>query len=200
MAAAVSNQGLLPGLKDPVRDSQRLFRALLDATAHPGAIIDLSLDLVAPPPLDVATAAILLSLADFETPLWLDPGAGTGAVRDYLRFHCGCPLASRPDEAAYAIVTAPLAMPSLTVFQSGSHEYPDRGATVVIQVAAMTGGESRRFRGPGIEDSVAFGPAGLPPAFGDWLRDNHSLFPRGIDLVFTCGASLAALPRSSREA
>ena len=38
--------------------------------------------------------------------------------------------------------------------------------------------------------------AGLPDSFwGEWAA-NHALFPCGVDLVFTAGAELLALPRS----
>ena len=32
---------LAPGLADPAHDAQQLFRAILDATSHPGRIVSL---------------------------------------------------------------------------------------------------------------------------------------------------------------
>ena len=191
-------EGLRPGLADPVFDSQRVFRAVLDALAHPGTIVDLSLPLSPPPPLDLATAAVVLALADYETPLWLDQASATDAVRAYLSFHCGCPLTSSGENAAFAVVTDPAAMPALAAFQAGSDEYPDRSTTLVVQLPALRGGDPWELSGPGIRTRQSFAPAGLPPAFAEWLRANHSLFPRGVDLIFTSGSSLAALPRSSQ--
>jgi alpha-D-ribose 1-methylphosphonate 5-triphosphate synthase subunit PhnH len=196
MNALLTDQGLLPGLPDPVFDSQRVFRAVLDAMAHPGTIVDLTLRLSPPVPLDIATAAVVLTLADFETALWLDATAAGAA--GYFRFHCGCSLTERPQDAAFAIVTTPSEMPPLAQFQAGSDEYPDRSTTLVIQVPALNGGADWRLHGPGIEDSKVFAPSGLPTVFPDWLRDNRDLFPRGVDLIFTCGSCLAALPRSTR--
>ena len=77
------------GFADPVRDAQRCFRAVLDAMARPGRIAHVS-GVTPPSPLDVATAAVALTLVDHETKLWLDPAAG--AAREWLRFHCGAPL------------------------------------------------------------------------------------------------------------
>jgi alpha-D-ribose 1-methylphosphonate 5-triphosphate synthase subunit PhnH len=198
MTSPAADDALQPGLPDPVFDAQRVFRAVLDAMAHPGTILPVTLDLAAPPPLDLATAAVALALADYETPLWLDGAAATAAVKRYLGFHCGCPLNARSEEAGFAIIAAPAAMPPLAVFAGGSDEYPDRSTTLIIQVPALRGGAAWSLRGPGIADAVRFAPAGLPGPFGAWLRDNHRRFPRGVDMIFTCGAALAALPRSSR--
>lgn len=193
---------LLPGLPDPVLDSQRVFRAVLDAIAHPGTLVDLPFSLGralhVPAPLDPATAAVALALADVDTRLWLDGAAGAAAVRAYLRFHCGCPLTEEPAAADFAVVADPQAMPPLAAFNAGSDEFPDRSTTVIVQVPALEGGEPWTFTGPGIRDRVRLAVAGLPPAFRGWVAENHAGFPRGVDLIFTSGTRLVALPRSAR--
>ena len=65
----------LPGFANPVGDAQATFRAVLDAMARPGKLDRVGSGLVAPAPLDSATAAVLLALIDNETPLWVDPVA-----------------------------------------------------------------------------------------------------------------------------
>src|SRR3546814_8636166 len=69
---AIDTAGWQPGLADPVHDSQRLFRGLLTALAHPGRAVTLSGAPEGPLPLDPATTAAALTLLDGETPLWLD--------------------------------------------------------------------------------------------------------------------------------
>lgn len=198
MTVIAATDGLLPGFADPVMDAQRVFRAVLEATARPGTIVDCPVAPPAPPPLDPATFAVALALLDFETPLWLDQAAASDATQRTLRFHCGCPLVAETERAAFAIVAAPRTMPPLSAFHAGSDELPDRSTTLIIQVASLTGGEAFSLAGPGIRDSAQLAATGFPPDFGRWVRDNHDLFPRGVDLIFTCGALLAALPRSTR--
>src|SRR5215470_5239748 len=140
-----------PGLADPALDSQRIFRALLHAMAHPGRLTELVEIPAAPVPLSAAAAALCLALVDFETPLWLDGAAATPDVSEYLRFHCGAPLTPAPRSARFALIADPRAMPALSAFDPGSDEFPDRSATLVIQVASLAPGEGQRLAGPGIE-------------------------------------------------
>lgn len=197
MNAFTPTDGLLPGFSDPVIEAQRVFRAVLEAMARPGTIVDLPVALAPPAPLNPATAAVVLALADFETPLWLDAGAASEPVAQYLRFHCGCPLTTQSRDAAFALITAPRTMPPLTAFNAGSDEYPDCSTTLILQVPTLTNGEAWQLSGPGIRDSVRLAPGGFPSGFRHWIADNHAQFPRGVDLIFTSGTTLAALPRST---
>lgn len=193
-----ASDGLLPGFTDPVMQSQKIFRLLLEAMARPGTMVELPLSVTAPAPLDPATAAAALTLLDYETPLWLDETAGTEAVASYLRFHCGCPLVHHRDRAAFAIIADPARLPPLASFNLGSDEYPDRSTTLIIQVPSLTTGDALALSGPGIRDSITLAASGFPKEFRQWMADNHELFPRGVDIFFTCGTLIAGLPRSTR--
>src|SRR5690606_9844332 len=110
MSFASPNAGpMSPGFADPVFDSQRMFRRLLEAMNYPGRIVDAGLHASAPAPLASAAAAVCLSLADYETPVWLD--AAAQPVRDWLRFHCGCPIVADPGQARFGIVADAAAIP-----------------------------------------------------------------------------------------
>src|SRR5579875_724137 len=93
----------LPGFADPVTDSQLCFRAVLNAMSYPGRICHAGNGLAAPPPLDPATAAVLLTLTDSQTSLALPSEAGS--CRDWIAFHCGAPFAAPVDAALVVALT-----------------------------------------------------------------------------------------------
>jgi alpha-D-ribose 1-methylphosphonate 5-triphosphate synthase subunit PhnH len=183
------SETIFPGFADPVTDAQRCFRAVLDAMARPGHMATVSG--VAPPaPFRAAFAAAVLTLVDHETPVWLDPSAQ--ACADWIGFHTGA--AFRPIlEAEFALA---LALPDLATLNAGTHEAPETSATVILQVASLSAGRIYRLAGPGLREPAVLRVDGLPEDFVAQWRRNHTLFPRGIDLVLCAGDALTALPRT----
>jgi alpha-D-ribose 1-methylphosphonate 5-triphosphate synthase subunit PhnH len=160
--------GLEAGFADPVPDAQRCFRAVLDAAA-----------------------AVLLTLVDHETPLWLDPHAGT--ARRWIEFHCGAPIVADPAACAFALA---LSLPDPKRLPAGSHEAPETSATVICEVDSFDMGTAFRLSGPGLREAAVLTVKGLPRDFVSIWRGNHALFPRGIDLILCAGDQLTALPRT----
>jgi alpha-D-ribose 1-methylphosphonate 5-triphosphate synthase subunit PhnH len=187
---------LAPGFAEPVLDSQRTFRAVLEAMARPGTVCTLDRLPAAPAPLGSAAAAVCLALVDLDTPLWLDPAAAGASA--YLRFHCGCPVVGAPGAAAFALIAGTDRLPPLDRFAAGSQEYPDRSATLVLQVAGLVQGEGRRLTGPGIDGEARLRVDGLDDAFWPAWAENRARFPLGFDAVLAAGDRLAALPRTVR--
>lgn len=189
---------LLAGFNDTTLDSQRAFRAALDAMSRPSRIVTMP-DLLpdgAPTPLMPATAALALALLDYETPVWLDEVADTPAVRDWLRFHCGCPLVSDKAQARFALLAGTL--DTLAGFDAGTDAYPDRSATLIRQVESLSDGPAYRLSGPGIAQEELLKINSLYAGFeSDWQK-NAKLFPRGLDLFLVAGDQLAGLPRTTR--
>ncbi|QRM32575.1 phosphonate C-P lyase system protein PhnH [Microvirga sp. VF16] len=187
---------LKPGFADPVFDAQAVFRASLIATAYPGRVVPLEHTLAPPRPFSSATAALCLTLMDFETPAWLDRQTASGDAAAWLRFHCSLPVTDNPMAALFAVVTDPMTMPRLFEFHQGDVEYPDRSTTLIIQVPSFTEGPTTIWTGPGIKTSASIAIGGLPFWFwSDWEL-NGELYPRGIDVIFTCGNALIGLPRT----
>jgi alpha-D-ribose 1-methylphosphonate 5-triphosphate synthase subunit PhnH len=196
MQIATSQKTLAPGFDDPVQQSQQAFRALLDAMARPGRVTTVETETGHPEGLAPALAAALLTLADLDTPVWLGPGFDTDAMKTWLRFHSGAPLAAKPDQAAFALLDA-AKMPALETFSFGTDESPERGATLLIQVPGLTGANAMTWCGPGIKESVSMPFCGVDQTI--W-RQRAALaieFPRGVDLYLGCGRDLVALPRST---
>src|SRR5258708_9751103 len=99
---------LAPAFTDPVRESQRVFRSVMDAMARPGMIVAIAGLAQAPQPLGLAAAAVALTLIDYETPVWLDPAlAQSPEVAAWLRFHTGALLADDPRQAAFGFLSHP---------------------------------------------------------------------------------------------
>jgi alpha-D-ribose 1-methylphosphonate 5-triphosphate synthase subunit PhnH len=183
---------------DPSRDSQAAFRAILDATARPGTVKACGATLTPPAPLCAAAAAALLTLADFETPLWLAPAFAGGEAAAWLKFHTGAPLAASAGKAAFALVDA--AGFDLARFAQGTADYPDRSTTVILQLDSLRQGDLLRLAGPGVRGEAALQISPLPRDFLDQWAANGAAFPLGVDLILAAGAEIAALPRSTRIA
>jgi alpha-D-ribose 1-methylphosphonate 5-triphosphate synthase subunit PhnH len=186
------------GFSDPVAQSQATFRRVLDAMAHPGRIVDLAALSPVPAdlPLSAAAAAIALTLADFETTVWLSPRLVEAAP--WIRFHCGAPIVASPGTARFAFASASDALPPLRDFDLGTDDFPDRSSTLVLDVPTLAGGAVLRLSGPGIRSTAQLSVGAVPAGFWDERASLTELFPRGLDIVLTCGTQLAALPRTTR--
>ncbi|WP_309086342.1 phosphonate C-P lyase system protein PhnH [Chelativorans sp.] len=187
------------GFAEPVFDAQAAFRALMDVMARPGtAMRDLRLPRP-PAPLTPEAGAVALTLCDADTPIWLDAMLREEKqVAGWLGFQTGAPIVREPTEAHFAFVADPANLPAFENFAQGSQEYPDRSATLVLQVESLAGGEALRLEGPGIEKTATFAPRPLPRHFVEQWAQNRARFPRGIDLILVSREGIAALPRTTK--
>ena len=188
-------QTLKPGFSDPVSQSQLVFRRLLDAMARPGTVETVTLDIEGPETLDLAATAIALALVDFETPLYISPALSNKAAETYLKFHCGTRIVTETKDAAFAILDGAPEDPG--AFNTGTEEYPELGATLIIQVEALTASGPLTLTGPGIKDSATLGLPDVPVSFWQARTKLQRYFPRGIDLVFVSGAEMVTVPRTT---
>ena len=177
------------GFTAPAQQSARAFRQVLQALARPGRIETLT-GATPPAPLSVAAGVVALVLVDGTVPVHLAGALDCPAVRDWLGFHCGARFVAA-EEAAFAFGTLEALQP-LNRFAFGTSEYPDRAATLVIEVPRLAP-EGTLLRGPGIG-----GTARLSLPASEVFAANAARFPLGFDSLLTCGAALAGLPRSTR--
>lgn len=184
------------GFAAPVYDAQACFRKVLEALARPGQIQQLD-EIPAPPAgLGAAQSAILLALADQDTPVWLQPSLRNASAGDYLRFHCACVLTTNLAEASFVVVPTPAGLPALDELPLGDPKFPDRSATLLVEVTAFGAGTSFRLRGPGIADEVELRVADWTDSATSLMRENRRRFPLGVDIVLTCGDRIVGLPRT----
>lgn len=184
----MDTRALTGGFADAPVAAAHAFRAVMEAMARPGTIVTLT-GAAPPAPMSVAAGAVVLTLCDPETPVYLAPSHDVAAVRDWIAFHTGAPIVT-PDRAMFALGDWAGLQP-LDRFAIGTPEYPDRSATLIVELPAL-GAQGLRLTGPGIRDAAALS---LPEVAA--FRTNAALFPLGLDFCFTCGDRAAALPRTT---
>ena len=182
-------QTLGGGFDDPATQSAHAFRSVMEAMARPGTLHDIS-GAAPPAPLSPAAGAVLLTLCDTETPVYLAGDAHCDALQAWLAFHTGAPLVG-PAHCQFAVGTW-CALAPLSAYPIGSSEYPDRSATLIVECPDLTD-TGAILTGPGIQDKAALS---LPEVRA--FQSNHASFPLGLDFIFTSGDRLAALPRSTQ--
>lgn len=195
-----SETALGGGFADPVMDAQVTFRTIMQAFAEPGTLQTLpeaTLATLEPPVgLSRGAAAILLALADFETPVHLEKNGG--AIAAFLRFHTGCPIVDAPAKSGFAHVADGAVFDDLGRYAQGTLEYPDRSTTLIIEVESLSQGTPLTLAGPGIAGTRTVRLSPIHPDLPQRLAENTALFPQGVDLLFTDGRAIVGLPRSTR--
>ena len=148
--------------------------------------------LTAPAPLDPATAAVLLTLVDNETPLWLDPAVA--AARDWLAFHCGAAIVDAPGQRrvrAGAVAARSRGIVGRHARSAGELGHADPAGRARWEPARAIGCPGRACA-----NRALLAVDGLPADFAAVWQRNHALYPRGVDIILCAGTTLAALPRS----
>ncbi|WP_413219560.1 phosphonate C-P lyase system protein PhnH [Tritonibacter mobilis] len=177
------------GFADPAVASAHGFRAAMDVMARPGEIREIT-GAVAPEGLSIAAASLILTLCDPETGIYLASDVDSTALRGWITFHTGAPIVPAA-EADFAVGGWEALMP-IDQYRIGTSEYPDRSATLVVELAEFAA-PNVTLTGPGIKDTVRMN---LPDVA--LMQRNSMLYPLGVDLFFTCGSEVAALPRSTQ--
>jgi len=187
-----------PGFADPARDAQRVFRAVLDALAHPGRSCPLAGPADPPTALGRGLAAVALTLLDEQSTLWLgEPLAHDAEAAAWLAFHTGARRVSSVAVADF-VITVPCALPPLASLALGTDEAPHLSTTVVLDIRGCAGMARFTARGPGIDGTAALAAPWAPDGFADAWRRNAEMFPRGVDLLLVGEDTVAALPRTTR--
>jgi alpha-D-ribose 1-methylphosphonate 5-triphosphate synthase subunit PhnH len=176
------------GFSNPSVQSAHAFRAALSAMSRPGIITTVT-GAFAPAPMSSAAAVLALTLWDRTTPVHLAGPHDCKDLRDWIIFHTGAPLVGA-ESASFCIGTWAALQP-VARFSIGAPDYPDRAATLIVEMPALTT-LGARLTGPGIEQAAYLS---LPETAA--FQANRAKFPLGFDCFFTAGAELAGLPRST---
>ena len=184
----MTSDALIGGFDDAPVQSAHAFRAALQALSRPGQIVTVA-GALPPAPLSLAAGVLLLTLTDGTTPLHLAGGHDCAVVRDWVTFHTGAPLVAAV-EAVFALGDWAALQP-VDRFAIGRADYPDRAATLIVEMPALANA-GHRLTGPGMKDHALLA---LPDLAA--FQANRALFPLGFDTFLTCGNRLAGLPRST---
>jgi len=192
-------QHIAAGFSHEAFGSQAVFRTALDALSHPGRPWPMPTNCALPKHGQAAAAALLLSLLDADTRLWLSPALASSDAAPWLRFHTGCHIVAEAREANFVWVALGDALPALASLRLGSDAYPDQSATCVIETLALHADVAGwTLQGPGIQDQRHLQVTGLSPDFMAQWELNHASFPRGVDVFLTTPSHIVGLPRTTR--
>ncbi len=192
-----------------VFDGQEHYRTLLQATARPGMIGQLDDALLdVPRELNRATALIAMALFSADTSFHIAPGKAEAA--EFIQQQTAA-TRSGPEQVDFLIVPDAMqadALRELDQARVGSLAFPDMGATVIVQVAALSPAPMAdclrlSLTGPGIESETVVFVSGAPELLFETLRSKNIEFPLGVDVFLTCdslsaGPCAMALPRTTR--
>ncbi|POH73136.1 phosphonate C-P lyase system protein PhnH [Arthrobacter glacialis] len=194
----LTSQNHTPGFANPVHDAQQVFRAVLEALARPGTRHSIEANLNPPEPLGASTGAVILTLCDEQTPIWLDPTLrASSAVGGWIAFHTGARIVENAGEALFVIASSPKAAPTLADLMQGTDEEPHRSATLIIDAQGSRSIGNLVASGPGISGTIGWDGVGLPIGFLPQWRENGMLFPCGVDIVLAAETTVQGLPRTT---
>ncbi|MBP3039545.1 phosphonate C-P lyase system protein PhnH [Bacillaceae bacterium Marseille-Q3522] len=192
---------------DTVRDTQQIFRHLVNCMSRPGDI-----ETIAPYTetlgefrhLSAAMIGVAYTLLDGEVTFHLRTENGEEADR-YLQIK----TMSKPaaiNEANYIFLKKRLSelefSELMAQIKRGSLEDPHSSATLIIEVdelnQARAADRNVILSGPGMKEQKSRYIAGLP---ANWLVEREKVnreYPMGVDIIFTTGhGELMALPRTT---
>ena len=192
-------QGMnIPGLKDPVHSSVEIFRLLTNVMSKPGSVEKLPDICGHPENLSQATAAVLLSLADMDTSLYLARELDHPISRGFLTLHTGVKMLEAATNADFVLATQETDIAQYQDLPVGDPQYPDQSATLILQVNEIQGSKKISLSGPGIKDKKTIMFPDLTGNFFAWREMKNSRYPCGIDVIFASSSELMAIPRTTK--
>jgi len=201
---------------DHTRDSQKIFRVMLEALANPGQVFQL------PKTGDFfgntlpgasrnyahfeTLGAFLATLLDHEVTFCLLGDEHIAAdLSGVICTSTNCRSVPR-DKADYVITLQPPVSSLPAQLKPGNLIYPDTSATLICLVPDLLGetpedkkGALLELSGPGVKPGQRLWVAGTSAAFFVSLGEVNVSYPLGIDVFWlTPGGLLVGLPRSTR--
>lgn len=184
---------------DKVFDTQKIFRAVLEAMSRPGTLQTIELPpLNAPAGFNRHAAAIAFTLLDEATTFGMIPG--NEDWEQYIRIHTGAGQTENC-KADYLITQGKEVWPGYEHFNRGSLTSPEKSSTLIVTVESMDengcGGETLVLKGPGIETINRVTLKGFDNRNIKAVQELNNEFPLGVDMILVdVDGRVCALPRS----
>lgn len=188
---------------DAVRASQHIYRVLLDAISHPGQVWKL----ISHPHIAIERnlpypwlASVLMALVDHEVSLHVVPAPSIDVMQEALarRTRVKSTALTRAD---FVAADARHFSPQLLLdMNAGSLDYPDDGATIVLQVESLVAnhGAMLTFTGPGINGEISRAGGDLTPELLNTRNRVVRDYPLGIDMfIVDRNGQVMAIPRTT---
>jgi alpha-D-ribose 1-methylphosphonate 5-triphosphate synthase subunit PhnH len=193
------------GFSDMSLGSQSVFRSALEALSYPGRPIQLAVTFEAPKAAHASSSGLLLALLEPGSLLWLSPSLVNTDAAAWITFHTGCKITPAQHQADFAWIKNWDELPLLVNFSLGTDEYPNHSTTCVIDVASETTTGARApsitLTGPGIAQASTINQLSATRVqleeFVQQWNQNHTSFPRGVDVFFATHTGLIGLPRTT---
>ncbi len=184
-------------LAAPAERSALMFREVLQSLARPAQPRRLPFADYSPAGLSPAATAVVTLLADADAPWWLASDVAARTAQDHLTFATGSPMANAPAAAGFLCGGWPaLKLEALPTAPIGDADYPDKGATLVIEVSSFEQGQSAKLAGPGLAAPLKLTVDGVDDSFWSLISANRQRYPLGLDIILCAGDRIVGLPRS----
>lgn len=192
---------------DEVFDAQNHFRKLLDALSHPGKIYQLDGNKFTqyPEGFESHVLSILKTLGDNCVTFFVG-STNRGDFSQYIHLNTGM-LPAPAQSADYACFDGSRPDDRLTSLNTGTPEFPEKGATAIITVGKISReifpGKTLTLTlaGPGIRDTHIVHVSGLDRSFVEQICEKNQLYPQGMDVIFTDHEGhVCGMPRTTKAA
>lgn len=202
----MSSLDLLPAFIDESTDSQVVFRNILKVMSEPGTIIDMSgnaelYSIRASLSIQQNKLSCLWSVAqtllDSDCSVFVCASLSDKSFIQSLSFFTGVSF-SQDIKSADFIFMSMHELKDLNNFNLGGIEKPHLSSTVLVYVDSITAVDQIILSGPGIKDSRSLALSGLDSEKIDLLKNNHKLYPCGIDFIFCSEINMTAITRSTK--
>ena len=184
--------------------SQRIFRSLLDAFAHPGRIVDLA-GAVSSPTIDPVLLPVL-ALADLEVRVHvIDQRQRAADLRRLITRSTGASTDTTGETADMVVASGTIGAGLIARCRTGDAWHPEDGARLSLRCTRMWSDAADaadlvlRLTGPGARGGRTVGVAGVAADVFEAVDVANAGHPAGIDTWLIDGdGRCVGLPRSCR--